>query len=252
MVIDGKKIAEEIISALEKERGDFGALSLAVVSEGEDAATESFIKIKSRVAARLGVEVRRYTPAQISEALECDGVIVQLPIPNAAELLAVIPPEKDVDGIGTMSESHVLPPVMGAIAEIFTQNNVDVQNKKVLIVGHGNLVGKPAENWFKKQGVTPTVVTNSEDLKQYAADADIVVLGTGTPGLVTPDMLKTGVVLIDAGTSEQGGKLAGDATSECAEIASIFTPVPGGIGPIAVAMIFKNLFVLNSGKVRPR
>ncbi len=243
MIVDGKKIAEEIIVALEKERGNFGALTLAVISEGEDAATESFIKIKSRVAARLTVEVRRFTPAQIAEALECDGIIVQLPIPNAASLLAAIPPEKDVDAIAE-GERIVRAPVAEAVSEIFVRENVAASGKKAIVVGAGKLVGAPVAELLKYLGADVQVITKNEGTLSDLKDADIVVLGAGEPGLVKPEMLKEGVVLVDAGTSEASGRLAGDADPACAQVASVFTPVPGGIGPIAVAMIFKNLFVL--------
>lgn len=247
MIIDGKKIAEEIISALEKERLNFGELSLAVISQGEDAATESFIKIKSRVAARLNVEVRRYTPAQISEALECDGIIVQLPIPNAAELLAQIPAEKDVDAI-TEGEKIVCAPVAEAVSEIFVRNGIAAAGKKAIVIGAGKLVGAPVTELLKHLGAEVSVITKNEGNLFDLKDADIVVSGAGEPGLIKAEMLKAGVILIDAGTSEASGRLAGDADPACAEVASIFTPVPGGIGPMAVAMIFKNLFTLAKRK----
>ncbi len=247
MIIDGKQIAEEIIAALEKERVNFSTLSLAVISEGEDAATESFIKIKSRVATRLNVEVCRYTPAQISEALMCDGIIVQLPIPNAAEMLATIPPEKDVDAIGggdNPPAGGVRAPVAEAVSEIFVRYGVAAAGKKAVVLGAGKLVGAPVAELLKDLGANVSVITKNEGNLSDLKDADIVVLGAGEPGLVKPEMLKEGVVLIDAGTSEASGRLAGDADPACAQVASIFTPVPGGIGPIAVAMIFKNLFIL--------
>ena len=243
MIVDGKKIAEEIISALEKERGNFGPLTLAVISAGEDAATESFIKIKSRVAARLNIEVRRFTPADFMHALACDGIIVQLPIANAEQWLSMIPPEKDVDAI-TDGEKIVRAPVAEAVSEIFVQNDVAVAGKRAVVVGAGKLVGAPVAELLKDLGADVSVITKNEGNLLDLKTADIVVLGAGEPGLVKPEMLQEGVVLIDAGTSEASGRLAGDAAPECAEVSSVFTPVPGGIGPIAVAMIFKNLFIL--------
>ena len=243
MIVDGKKIAEEIIATLEKERGDFGHLTLAVVSEGEDAATESFIKIKSRVAARLNVEVKRFTPEEFIHALACDGIIVQLPIKDAEHWLAMIPAEKDVDAI-TDGERIVRAPVAEAVSEIFLRNNVSAAGKRAVVVGAGKLVGAPVADLLKDLGADVSVITKNEGNLLELKTADIVVLGAGEPGLVKPEMLKEGVVLIDAGTSEASGRLAGDADPACAEVSSVFTPVPGGIGPIAVAMIFKNLFIL--------
>lgn len=247
MILDGKKIAEEILSSLEKERFQFGNLTLALVSDSTDAATESFLKIKSRVAARLHVEVKRLTPEQFDEALQCDGVILQLPLKDADTLIARLPVEKDVDAI-TEVQTAVRAPVAEAVSEIFVRENVSVAGKRAVVVGAGKLVGAPVAQLLKDLGANVSVITKHEGALTDLKDADIVVLGAGEPGLVQPHMLKQGVVLIDAGTSEASGKLAGDADPACANIASVFTPVPGGIGPIAVAMIFKNLFALAKHK----
>jgi methylenetetrahydrofolate dehydrogenase (NADP+)/methenyltetrahydrofolate cyclohydrolase len=134
--------------------------------------------------------------------------------------------------------------VAEAISEILVRVNFSAAGKKAVVVGAGRLVGAPAIELLKDIGAHVSVITHTEGSLDELKDADIVVLGAGEPGLVKPEMLKEGVVLIDAGTSESAGKLAGDASPECAEVASVFTPVPGGIGPIAVAMIFKNLFTL--------
>ncbi len=138
----------------------------------------------------------------------------------------------------------VLPPVAGAVAEVLMRQGVDVAGKKVVVVGAGRLVGKPVAEMLKEMGGEVAVITTTSGSLEELKTADVVVLGAGNPGFIKPEMLKQGVVLIDAGTSEAGGKLMGDADPACAEVASIFTPVPGGIGPIAVAMIFKNLLAL--------
>jgi methylenetetrahydrofolate dehydrogenase (NADP+)/methenyltetrahydrofolate cyclohydrolase len=256
MIINGKHIAQEILSALEKERGAFGDLRLGVVMSAGDAATESFVKIKSRAAARLRVELSRIelgADANTAEAVyalqelarNTQGIIVQLPLPGSvdvAAVLAALPESHDVDAL--KSSRLVRPPVAGAIAEVFTHAQVAAADKRAVVVGAGVLVGKPAQELLEDLGAAVEVVTKNDGSLAALRQADIVVLGAGEPGLVKPDMLKPGVVLIDAGTSEAGGRLAGDADPACAEVAGVFTPVPGGIGPIAVAMIFKNLFTL--------
>jgi methylenetetrahydrofolate dehydrogenase (NADP+)/methenyltetrahydrofolate cyclohydrolase len=239
MVIDGKQIAEDILAEI----GDsLRGKRLGIVMGQDDAATQSFIRIKSKVAARLGVEVVHGDLAELLAS--CDGVLVQLPMANSDELLAQLPPEKDVDGLG--SAPAVLPPVAGAVAEILMRNQIGTTGKKAVIVGAGKLVGKPVAAMLKEMGADVSVITSQSGSLEELKSADIAVLGAGNPGFVTPDMLKPGVVLIDAGTSESNGKLAGDADPACAEVASLFTPVPGGIGPIAVAMIFKNLLALSA------
>ncbi len=235
MIIDGKKIADEILDEL---HGDF---SLGIVM-GDDATSNSFVRMKERAAVRVGVVVKRFSAEEFDKALLCDGVIVQLPIADAEALLAKIPPQKDVDALGKAPLVHA--PVAEAVREVLTRANVEVKNKKAVVVGAGKLVGIPCAQLLQELGAKVVVVTLEQRSLEELKDADIVVLGVGSPGLIKPEMLKQGVVLIDAGTSETGGKLSGDADPLCAEVASLFTPVPGGIGPIAVAMIFKNLFTL--------
>ncbi len=249
MIIDGKLIAEEIVAGLEAERGNFGALTLAIVMSEGDKATESFVKIKARIAARLRVDIVRCSPEEMEKALACDGVIVQLPIANSEALLAALPPEKDVDGLG--SYPLVRPPVAAAIEEILKRANLireakphGLEGKKGVVLGEGRLVGAPAAALLRELGAEVSVITHTKGSLSDLVGADIAILGAGEPGFVKPQMLKQGVVLIDAGTSESAGKLAGDADPACAAVASVFTPVPGGVGPIAVAMIFKNLFAL--------
>jgi len=260
VIIDGKKIAEEIVEGLLAERSALPpVLRLGVLMGKEDAASASFVKIKERVASQLRVLVVREmlsesaTTADALGALSrlakiCEGIIVQLPLPmpiDSEEILKAIPQGKDVDAINPdTQESLVLAPVAGAMAEIFECYNINGRQKKAVVVGAGRLVGAPAAKLLADIGAQVSVVTQTDGSLQELKDADLVVLGAGSQWLVKPEMLKEGVVLLDAGTSEQGGKLAGDADPRCAEVASVFTPVPGGIGPIAVAMIFKNLYTL--------
>jgi len=237
MIIDGKKIAEDILLEI----GDsLRGKKLGIVVGSADAATESFIRIKTRIASRLGVEVVHGELSDLSRS--CDGIIVQLPIPNADALIAQLPPDKDVDAMGPTP--RVRPPVAGAVAEVFLRTGVEVAGKKAVVVGAGRLVGLPSAALLRELGADVSIITSKEGSLDELKNADIVVLGAGDPGLIKPTMLKNSVVLIDAGTSEAGGKLAGDADPACADVASVFTPVPGGIGPIAVAMIFKNLSTL--------
>lgn len=231
MIVDGKKIAERVVAGL----GDqLHGATLGIVMNAGDAATQSFVKIKERVAAQLGVEVRRFAPEDIGQALLCDGVVVQLPIANADALLAQVPQNKDID-------NYPQAPVAAAVAEILAHAGVDPKNKKVVVVGDGHLVGKPVAQMLRAMGADVSVVSLEQGSLDELKTADLIVSGAGSPGLIKPGMLKSGVVLIDAGTSESAGKVAGDCDPACAEVASVFTPVPGGVGPVVVAMLFKNL-----------
>lgn len=238
MIIDGKQIAEEILAGL----GDsLRGRTLGMVVNSGDPATESFVSIKEKIAARLGVEVVR---GELQELLAtCDGVLVQLPHPDAGILTPHIPPEKDVDALGLHPE--VLAPVAGAVQEILNRADVrPTRSNKVVVVGEGRLVGKPVAQMLRAEGYDVSVVTLESGSLAELKDADIVVSGAGSSHLIKPEMLKQGVVLIDAGTSESQGKVVGDCDPACAQVASVFTPVPGGIGPIAVAMLFKNFSTL--------
>ena len=249
MIVDGKMLAELRIQELSKERSAYGALSLSIVVMQEDAVTSSFLKIKRRVAERLHVTVD-YVPKL--EDARGDGVIVQLPLPTGVSVDAVrnaIPLMKDVDGLSDAAFDAFSrgefppPPVARAIAFVLTHHQVPVRGRQVAVLGQGRLVGRPAAELMRQMGAEVTVLERGASLEALHT-ADIVILGAGAPGLVKPEMVKDGVVILDAGTSEAAGKVVGDADSECVHKASLMTPVPGGIGPIAVAEIFANLFHL--------
>jgi len=256
VIVDGKKMAGDVVETLLHERASLGALTLGVVMTAGDAATDSFVKIKSRVAARLNIDIAKIELAADADTQEAvyatqelvkntNGVIIQLPLPVGVDVdavLAALPQSHDVDALG--GGRLVRPPVAEAASEILMRSGVAAGGKVAIVVGAGRLVGAPCAELLRDLGAQVEVVTRNEGTLMDLKQADIVVLGAGEPGLVKPEMLKEGVVLIDAGTSEAAGKLMGDATPECAEVASVFTPVPGGVGPIAVAMIFKNLLVL--------
>ena len=266
MIVDGKKIAQDIYTQLEKQAGSRPTLVIVVV--GDNPVIASFVRIKKKNAARLGVGViEKLLPSSattedcvlaISEcAATSNGIIVQLPLPNHIDtetVLAAIPHEQDVDGIYPISTldranavfvSNTIPPVAAALDEIIHTYSIKVSGKSAVVVGAGRLVGKPCAALLVSRGAQITILSHGDSLEKLKT-ADIIVLGAGSPGFVKPEMIKEGVVLIDAGTSEDGGKMLGDADSECASKCSLFTPVPGGIGPIAVAMIFKNLFALTT------
>ena len=257
MVIDGKKISEEIVESLQKERSALPpVLRLGFVMAAGNETSASFVRMKERVANKLQVTVVREEIKTTQEAIEAverlvaqtDGLIVQLPLGERIDtdaVLRTIPASHDVDAENPDTQSRfVRAPVAEAISEIFVRHNIAVAHKKAVVVGAGRLVGKPAAELLQDLGAHVSVITHMQGSLDELKEADIVVLGAGESSLVTPTMLKEGVILIDAGTTEDKGRIAGDAAPECAEGASVFTPVPGGVGPIAVAMIFKNLFTL--------
>ncbi len=254
MIVDGRKIAGEIL-ARAKARAEHLPHPPKVVAivGAETPATVSYVKIKGKRAADAGCVFE--TRALGSSFDDADAVIIQLPLPenvNQKEICDSIPLSKDADVLSsaarekfaTAQQNALFPPVVGAIREILMQNNVDPKGKNAVVVGEGWLVGNPAAVWLRQQGAEVSVLTSRDDLSAALRAADLIVSGAGVPHLIKPEYLKQGVVLIDAGTSESDGALLGDADPACADVASVFTPVPGGVGPIAVACLFQNVIDL--------
>jgi 5,10-methylene-tetrahydrofolate dehydrogenase/methenyl tetrahydrofolate cyclohydrolase len=261
MIIDGRAIASDIVSKVKSDSASLGhEIVVRAVVMSPTSATESYLRMKSERAHEAGMQldvVRVADDAGTEEVINAvraagaDCVIVQLPLPPHIDTQAVvdsIPVEQDADVLSTAAYENftqqktdsLLPPVVGAIQEILEHAEVALAGKQVAIVGNGKLVGQPAAIWLKAQGADVRVFTRDTFTHDSLKFADIVISGTGSPHLIEPSMLKSGVVLIDAGTSESNGSLAGDADPSCADVASVFTPVPGGVGPVAVACLFKN------------
>lgn len=259
MIVDGNTIAEGIFERIRTRIEECGRMpKLAIVTCAPTFETKKYLALKQRKAAEVGVEifiVEFATSATTAEMLarmtdltsEADGIIVQLPMPvhiDATAVLASVPPTHDVDALNPKT-AEVLPPVVGALKAILEAHAIPVEGKLVTVLGAGRLVGQPAASWFSAEGASVSIVTkDTSDISHYTKQADIIVCGAGDPGMLTPDMVKEGVVILDAGTSEEGGILKGDADPACAEKASVFTPVPGGVGPITVAILLENLVKL--------
>lgn len=270
ILMDGKALAEKIYAELHEEVSKSAKkYRLAVILVGENAIIEKFVETKRKIGARIGIDVRVYhflesisatglrkRIAEIVHEEKNSGVIIQLPLPahiNKQSILNAVVPEKDVDvlsaravGDFAVGKSRISPTVVGAIQELFREYKIDVKGKAVAILGAGALVGKPVAMWVMKESSVVTVVTeetsNPEEILQKT---DIIISGIGKPGYITGDMVKEGVVVVDAGTSESGGKIRGDVDFDSvSKKASFITPVPGGVGPLTVAMIFKNLLAL--------
>lgn len=254
MIIDGKKLAEEIKNTLNGK-----GLKLAIVAVAPDEASKKFIEKKEKIAKDIGAETRIYEfpedistsqlrqkMAEISHILENDGVILQLPLPEHIKtqyVLNGIIASKDVDVLSSRAfgdfatgHSKILPPVVGAVKKIFEQYNIEIKNKNIVVVGAGRLVGKPVATWLINQNATTSVLNEfTSDISEFTKKADIIISGAGKKNLITPEIIKNGVIIIDVG----------DADPRVAEKASLFTPAIGGLGPLTVAMVFKNLIELN-------
>jgi methylenetetrahydrofolate dehydrogenase (NADP+) / methenyltetrahydrofolate cyclohydrolase len=254
MIIDGRTLAREVLARTKVRAEALGRRPqvVAYVAGEPTPATRSYLKIKERSAESAGCEF--IEQRDLASFATADAGIIQLPVPKEFEhMLDTISVDKDADVLSASAREKfergdadaLVPPVVGAIAEIFDKYAVRVESQRAVVVGAGFLVGAPSATWLKQKGAEVEVATSkTADLAGLLIGADIIISGVGSPHLIKPDMLKDGVVLIDAGTSESGGVLAGDADPACAEKCSLFTPVPGGVGPIAVAKLFENAVTL--------
>jgi methylenetetrahydrofolate dehydrogenase (NADP+) / methenyltetrahydrofolate cyclohydrolase len=242
-------------------------LYLSIFKSDHTFAGQKFVNIKKKFASDINVNViEENISSEINKveligkiqnvATATNGIIIQLPLPSHFDrdiILDSIQECLDVDVLSKKSLEkfkdgtlQILPPVVGAIKEILDRSGVNIKSKKVVIIGKGMLVGEPSAIWFEREGGSVEIVdSKTHNLEEKTREADIIVSGAGRPYIIAPDMIKEGVVLLDAGTSEMHGKLAGDAHPSCADKCSVFTPVPGGIGPITVAVLFRNLLTLS-------
>lgn len=262
MIVDGRAIAADILASVKTEAASRGrVLVVRAVTVAPTGPTQSYLRIKSARAEDAGMQlevVELPANAQTEEVIAAvrapgaDAVIVQMPLPelvNAQFVMDEIPLEQDADVLSTLAyeyfiyghEGAVIPPVTAAVKEVLDRSKVDVVGKRVVVVGAGKLVGQPTAAWLERMGADVSVVTRSSGDHSLLPHADIIITGAGAPGIITPDQIKDGVVLIDAGTTESSGAIVGDIHPSCAEKASVFTPVPGGIGPISVACLFQNV-----------
>ena len=270
-IIDGKKIAEEIKQELKK---DISALAkkgiipaLAVVLVGEDNASQIYVKNKERVAKELGInsQIIKLGDKTSQEELEkiikklnqdknIHGILVQLPLPaqlDEKRIINLIDPAKDVDcfhpeNIGKMfiGNARFLPCTPAGIIELLKKSQIKISGEKITIVGRSNIVGKPLALMLLNENATVTIChSKTKNLKAETLQADILISAVGKAGLITADMVKKGATVIDVGINRNAeGKLVGDVDfKEVSKIASAITPVPGGVGPMTVAMLMKNV-----------
>lgn len=263
ILVDGKLIAEliteEVISLM---KSRINPPIMSVITCDPNFETKKFLALKQKKAESLGVIMKTIVLSRdVSttdvvavikrESDKVDGIIVQLPLPKHIDtdtVLAAIPKRLDVDVFSYAGEiTEILPPVVGAIMEIAKYYKLDWQNKKIVIFGNGRLVGKPMALYGRTAGASVQIVTEvTENIESLTQKADIIVLGVGKPNLLTANMIKAGVAIFDAGASEDGGLLVGDAHGDVASKASLLTPVPGGIGPLTVILLFRNLLKLDT------
>ena len=271
MIIDGKELARKTREKLKIECDNLkkeGILSkLAVIMVGDDKASQIYVKNKSKACQEIGIKFEEYFLGndikqeeliELIQKLNLDksinGILLQSPIPKSLDIneaFRIILPEKDVDGFNPINvgklclnqETFVSCTPYG-IMKMFEEYDIDLTGKNVTILGRSNIVGKPLIQCCLNNNATVTVChSKTKDLKEHTKNADIVISAIGKAKFVTADMIKDGAVVIDVGINrDESGKIVGDVDFEnVSSKASYITPVPGGVGPMTIAMLMNNV-----------
>lgn len=271
IVLNGKNLALRREAELARRAGELAARgrtpTLAVILAGDDPASAVYVRNKVRACERTGIRsIEKRLPGTVSEeellslidalnaAPDVDGILVQLPLPaalaSAAERITTrILPEKDVDGFHTVSAGALMtgrpglrPCTPAGVMEILRDAGIDPAGRRALVIGRSNIVGKPMALLLLAADATVTIAhSRTPDLAALCREADIVVAAVGRPGTVTAEMVKPGAVLLDVGINRlPDGTLAGDIAPEAYALASAYTPVPGGVGPMTISMLLEN------------
>jgi methylenetetrahydrofolate dehydrogenase (NADP+)/methenyltetrahydrofolate cyclohydrolase len=258
MILKGLPVAEKIYASLVKDiaflKQENLTPTLAIILVGEDPASLTYVRAKEKRAQILEINFKLMHFSGIvpeskilaliddlNKSQDVDGIVIQLPLPEGLDtdkILRKIHPDKDIDGFFSQ---RFTPPTAQAIGEILKFYEIDLKNKKIVVVGYGRLVGKPLAKFFQKQGIKPVICTSNSDVASETADADIIVSATGIPGLIKPEMVSAKAIMIDGGTAESRGKIRGDVDPRVYAKVAAYTPVPGGVGPVTVACLMRNL-----------
>jgi len=268
-IIDGKKVSKEILEEIKAEVAtlkDKVVPGLAVILVGEDAGSQVYVKRKRKACADLGFYSEKYDlPVETSEEHllnlldelnnkpSIHGILVQLPLPkhiNEKKVIEKINPNKDVDGFHPMNQGYLLtgnpliePCTPKGVMELLKRYNIDMVGKTAVVIGRSNIVGKPVSIMLQREHATVTMChSKTKNIADVIRTADIVVAAIGRPKFVKADMVKEGAVIIDVGMNRlDDGKLSGDVDYEgMFDKVSAITPVPGGVGPMTIAMLMKN------------
>lgn len=267
MILDGQKVSHAIYEKLKKEMKWLASTpKLAVILVGDNPASESYVKIKEETAKAIGINFELFRfPSDIDESdiisrveilnnnSEISGIIVQLPLPahfDKYRVLQSIAPKKDVDGLHALNlgkmfagKESLYPATALAIMEILNYYEVPIEGRHAVVVGKSSLVGKPVAQMLLNRNATVTICHDrTQDLSFYTKKADILISAAGVPDLIRGDMIKDGSVIIDVGVNKVEGHIIGDVNfKEAKKRAAAITPVPGGVGPVTVVSLMKNV-----------
>ena len=268
-IIDGKKIAAQVESEVRERLAKLPFKpGLVAVRVGNDPASEIYVRNKARKAKELGLEGKELVfdaslpeaellarTEQLNSDDNVDGILIQLPLPKQIDpkkVIDAVDPAKDVDGfhpinVGLLHLGRPLlvPATPAGIMRLIASTGVDIAGARAVVIGRSDIVGKPVAALLLRENATVTIChSRTRDLPSVVREADIVVAAIGKPRFVTAEMIKRGAIVIDVGINRVDGKLAGDVDFDrVREVASWITPVPGGVGPMTIAMLMKNTVI---------
>jgi len=263
-LMQGAPLAARIRSEVAEEVRELGGLGLVTVQVGEDPASTIYLRLKHEAAQEAGIASDdRKVPEDISEedllALvselnaddDVDGILVQLPLPpklDEERIIRAIDPVKDVDGLHPfnagelyLGRPRLVPATPLGIMALFAEHRIHLEGAEAVVVGRSDIVGKPIAHLLLQANATVTIChSRTADLARYTLEADVLVAAVGSPEVVTADMVKQGAAVVDVGINRTENGIVGDVAPAAAEVAAFLTPVPGGVGPMTIAMLLQN------------
>ena len=264
VLMDGRALAAKVRARVAEQVSGLGPLGLATVLVGDDPASQTYIRLKHAAANEVGIEPtdirlrEDVAQADVLERIEAlnaddavDGILVQTPLPgqlDAGELQAAVDPLKDVDGLHPLNvgllhlgRPGLVPATPLGVMELLAEYDVRLEGERAVVIGRSDIVGRPVAALLTHANATVTVChSRTQDLGRQTLEADVIVAAVGVAGLVSPDMVKAGAVVIDVGTNRTESGLVGDVEAGVAEVAGFLTPVPGGVGPMTIACLLEN------------
>jgi methylenetetrahydrofolate dehydrogenase (NADP+) / methenyltetrahydrofolate cyclohydrolase len=262
--MDGAALAARIRAEVTADAAELGVLGLATVLVGDDPASQIYIGRKHEAAREVGIEPHdHHLPAETSEADvlalvselnaddSVDGILVQLPLPRHVDesgVLRSVTPVKDVDGFHPanagrlyLDEPTFVPATPLGIMALLEEYEVPLEGARAVVIGRSTIVGKPTALLLLRANATVTIChSRTADLDRHTAEADVLVAAVGRAGIISAEMVKAGAVVIDVGVNRTEAGLRGDVDPNAAERAALLTPVPGGVGPMTIAMLLRN------------
>jgi methylenetetrahydrofolate dehydrogenase (NADP+) / methenyltetrahydrofolate cyclohydrolase len=263
-IIDGKALAAKVREEVAAEVAALGHVGLATVLVGDDPASDVYIRSKQKAAQSVGIDARDLrlpadTPedellgllADLNADDAVDGILVQLPLPSQieeAKAIESVDPAKDVDGFHPINAGRLylgrpalVPGTPLGIMRMLEEYGIETEGARAVVVGRSSIVGKPMAHLLLQGNATVTIChSRTRDLERHTLDADILVAAVGRLHVIRAEMVKAGATVIDVGMNRTEDGLFGDVDPSAAELAAFMTPVPGGVGPMTIAMVLKN------------